>query len=285
MRAYGKADIRKAVVAPTGGFGGFGIGAGRVDRARRPLVGIFPRVEERVNGKGLACVTQLCLTLGLQRAGAACATMSPSFDPAALLGYVDAFDAFVVPGGCDVDPSRYGAAREAACGAEEPFREDFELALLPLILASDKPLICICHGSQLLNVAMGGTLWQDIPTDPGSTPVKLANPIEHCSKPPYDARHGVSVATGSLLERIMVGRLGRGAPLELAVNSMHHQCVRELGSGLAVCAQAPDGVVEGFEVVGKRFALALQWHPEMMWESDPVSAAIFDAVVRAAAGL
>ncbi len=253
-------------------------------RARRPLIGIFPRVEERKNGSGLACMTQLCLTLALQRAGAASATMSPSLDPDALRDYADAFDGFVIPGGCDVDPSRYGAPREAACGTEEPLRDDFELALLPLILEADKPLLCICHGSQLLNVAMGGTLWQDIPTDPGSTPVRLETPIEHLTRPPYDARHRASVTPGSLLERIMVERLGMRAPVELSVNSIHHQCVRDLGRGLSVCATAPDGVVEGTEVAGRRFALALQWHPEMMWETDPASAAIFAAFADAAAG-
>ena len=250
-----------------------------------PLIGIFPRAEERANNNGHACFVQTCLVRGVQAAGGIPVMMAPTQDPAALDRYLAAFDGFLIPGGGDIDPSCYGEERDPACGKVEYVRDEFELALVPRILEADKPLLGICRGNQLLNVALGGTLWQDIPSQPESTPVPVEPPIRHNNDFPFDLiAHGVAVEPETLLDRIVAPAAARQGldTRNLPVNSLHHQSVRRLAPGLAVNAWAPDGTVEGLELPGKRFVLAVQWHPEFLWETDAPSMAIFEAFVAAA---
>lgn len=249
-----------------------------------PLVGVFPRLVERSHGP--AHYAQACLEEAVLAAGGVPACLAPTCDPAALQAYLERFDGFIVPGGGDIDPSLYGEERLPACGPAQPERDAFEAALVPLILAADKPLLCICRGQQVLNVARGGTLWQDMPSQPASTPVRVEPPICHAHRDedPFDlVAHTVAVRPGTLLERIASAAAGGpGACLDaLPVNSMHHQGVHRLGEGLAVNAYAPDGSVEGIEMPARRFVLAVQWHPEFLWQADPVERAVFDAFVEA----
>ena len=166
-------------------------------------------------------------------------------------------------------------------------RDDFELALLPRIIEADKPLFGICRGNQMLNVALGGSLWQDIPSQPESTPVEVDVPIRHSNDHPFDLiAHSVAVQEGTLLARVVGPAADRaGLDLEaLPVNSLHHQSVKRLGRGLTVNALAPDGTVEGLELADRRFVLSVQWHPEFLWEHDPVSMALLQALVDASRG-
>lgn len=256
---------------------------------RRPLIGVFPRAEERANNNGHACFTQTVLLRGIQAAGGIPLTLAPDEDPAVLAQYVEALDGFVIPGGGDIDPACYGEERHPACGQGEYVRDGFELALVPRIIEADKPLLGICRGNQMLNVVQGGTLWQDMPTQPESTPVATDAPIKHNNTFPFDLiAHTVAVKPGTLLERAVAPavRPAQGAPsgkpLELEVNSLHHQGARRIGRGLVVNACAPDGAVEGLELSDRRFVLAVQWHPEFLWERDEASMAILRALVEAA---
>ena len=157
-------------------------------------------------------------------------------------------DGFLFTGGHDVDPALYGEENRS-CGALSHDRDELERALLPLALAADKPVLGICRGLQFLNAHLGGTLWQDLPTEYDS-------PIAHRMQKPYhrDA-HSVTVVPGSPFERFF----GEG---EYGVNSLHHQAIRTLGKGLQTGAVAPDGLVEAVWMPEKRFVMAVQWHPE-----------------------
>jgi len=164
--------------------------------------------------------------------------------------YLALIDALVVTGGAfDVDPALFGADARHPTATTKDRRTAFELAITKGAAAADKPVLGICGGQQLLNVALGGTLIQHIPDEvPGALAHEQPNPRT-------EAGHTVRITLGSLLHRIT------GAA-ELAVNSAHHQAVKELAPGLVVDAVAPDGVIEGIEAPDRRFVIGVQWHPE-----------------------
>ncbi len=185
-------------------------------------------------------------------AGGVPLVLSPLIGPDAAAVALDGLDGLLLTGGEDVDPSLYGAAASPHLGAVSRERDLFELALVAAARDRQMPVLAICRGIQLINVAAGGTLWQDLPTErPGD--------VNH--NPPTAravAAHGIRALAGSRA----ADALGR---LEFEANSFHHQAVRELGRGLVATAWAPDGLVEAVESVdGGGWLLAVQWHPEEM---------------------
>ncbi len=177
--------------------------------------------------------------------------------------------ALVVTGGdFDLPPSYYGEAQRPCTRRLLEARSNFERALCRAALHAGKPLLGVCGGMQLLNVVLGGTLFQDRSERPGT--------LDH--EQPHDRRephHEVEIARDSRLRRIC------GAHT-LAVNSTHHQMVRDLGAGVIASAVAPDGVIEAIEVSGRPLTLGVQWHPELL--DAPEHQAIYTALVRAARG-
>lgn len=170
----------------------------------------------------------------------------------------------VLTGGEDVAPERYGATPHPRLGDVDPGRDAAEVALITAARARRLPILAICRGIQILNVALGGTLYQDLESErPG--------PVSHADEA---SRHAIRLAAGSLLERTL------GTPTA-TVNSRHHQAIRDLAPGLRAVAWADDGVIEGAEPadVNASWLLAVQWHPE-----DLAERALFDGfanVVRA----
>lgn len=160
----------------------------------------------------------------------------------------------LLPGGADVDPARYGAATHPSVTGIESNRDEYEIALVRAALAADLPTFAICRGLQVLNVAAGGSLVQDIPSQvPGA--------LTHLLRHPQDAiAHEVRVTSGSRLAELMRGSLADGCTLR--VNSRHHQSAWRVADGFEVTAVAPDGVIEALEQPGARFCVAVQWHPE-----------------------
>jgi len=182
---------------------------------------------------------------------------------------LDRLDGVLLSGGADVDPPLYGAAPHPKLGRVNRRRDHFELALVREALRRDLPILAICRGQQVLNVALGGTLVQDIPSE-------LAVAMRHDAAGRRTRRsHEVRLVTGTRLRSL----LGRDT---VAVNSFHHQAVDRLGEGLCVSARCPgDGVVEGLELPGRRFALAVQWHPESFWSQPDSFQPLFDAHAEA----
>lgn len=182
---------------------------------------------------------------------------------------LELLDGLVVTGGdFDVPPELYGEARRPGCGHLDPERTGAELALLRGALAAGLPALGICGGMQLLAVASGGTLYQDLQTDAGLS--------GHEQPAPKDVpSHEVAVAPGSRLAELV-------GPGVLRVNSTHHQAVRTLGAGVVASAVAPDGLVEAIELPGRAFALGVQWHPEAALRHEPRHAALYRGLVAAA---
>jgi putative glutamine amidotransferase len=182
--------------------------------------------------------------------------------------YLDRLDGLLVTGGAfDVDPALWGGGPPHPKVTLKPGRTDFELAAVRAALVRNMAVLGICGGQQLLAVAFGGTLIQHIPDEvEGALAHEQPNPRT-------EPGHEVEVSANTLLASIV------GAQ-RLAVNSAHHQAVATPGNGAVVNARAPDGVVEGIEHPGYRFALGVQWHPE--YAVDPRDPAIFDAFIRAA---
>ena len=181
--------------------------------------------------------------------------------------YLDRLDGVIVTGGAfDVDPALFGEATRHPTVKTKDRRTAFELALTRGALDRDLPLLGICGGQQLLNIVLGGTLIQHVPDE---VPAALAHEQPN---PRTEPGHVVRLRPGTLLRRIC------GAD-EIAVNSTHHQAVKAVGGGVTVNAVAPDGVIEGIEVAGRRFCLGVQWHPEYSVSSGDDR--IFDAFVAA----
>jgi len=190
-------------------------------------------------------------------------------EPGAVTELLTDCDGFVITGGdFDVPPELYGEARRPGCGPAKPERTGFELALVQAALEAGKPVLGICGGMQLLAVARGGALHQDLVADVGLS--------SHQQPAPKDApSHLVEVLPGTRLAELV----GAGP---LAVNSTHHQGVREAGAGLVVSARAMDGLIEAIELPGPAFALGVQWHPEVVRRHEPRHAALFAGLMAAA---
>ena len=195
--------------------------------------------------------------------------ISLALDPTALGRLADSLDAMVLPGSpADVDPARYGEARQAKTAPVDEARERTDWALLDHALSTGKPVLAICYGNQLLNVYRGGSLIQDIPSEPAAAGTFLAHSAEQGDYP----EHPVHLAAGSRLASLAGSAQAR-------VNSSHHQAIRAPGRGLRITARAPDGVIEGVEWdADSNWIVGVQWHPERM-AGDAFAAALFRALV------
>ena len=170
--------------------------------------------------------------------------------PAALEGC----DGLLLTGGPDVDPREYGEADRHPSVEVDSARDRYELALARQALTHNMPVLAICRGAQVLNVAWGGTLLQDIPS-------ALSGALAHQRREPLNApAHDVIIEPRTILWSILSPRLGAGH--RIAVNSRHHQSIRSLAPGFVVSAAAPDGVVEAIEKPDAPFCVGVQWHPE-----------------------
>ena len=176
---------------------------------------------------------------------------------AALAAIVAKLDALVFTGGKDVEPARYRTSRAPKCGKPDLLRDDFEFRLLAAARARRLPIMGVCRGCQLVNVGFGGTLWQDLPSEfPRGTNVVCHGAGEYLHPERYPAAHVVKIRPGTRLAAVL-------GPEDLAVNSHHHQAVKEVAPGFRVTAVSPDGVIEGIEST-EYPAFCVQFHPEAL---------------------
>ena len=175
---------------------------------------------------------------------------------------ISGLDGLLLTGGGDVDPSIYGEAPHPSFSPAEAGRDQHEIGLVQLARARQIPILAICRGIQLLNVACGGTLVQDIPSQvPGALPHRLEVPPHQA----MELAHEVWIDKESQLSRIMRERLTDTDTCD--VNSRHHQAVRRVAPGFVASATAPDGVIEAIEDPALPFCLGVQWHPENFWRT------------------
>ena len=231
----------------------------------KPLIGIGSDVQSPAGHRERA-FAYLTYVEALRHAGAVPVLIPPQPENAAEL--VEELDGILLAGGDDCDPAAYGAERHPSVDPMmDARRQSNDLTLARVARERGIPTLGICLGLQVMNVAAGGTLVQDIPSE-------VDTEIKHVSEPEDRARHEVIVEQGTRLAGILSRR-------ELNVNSSHHQSVRNVGEGLRVTAHAPDGIIEGLEDDRHPFYLGVQWHPEDM-AGEGSASALFGAFVEAA---
>jgi len=243
-----------------------------------PVIGITATLREDVE-----CVAErplgrfvradLDYVEGVAAAGGAPVVLPPVVGPRAAEPLLDGLDGLLLSGGSDLDPGYYGEEPLPELGVTLPERDAFEMALLEHALRRQIPIFGICRGMQILNVALGGTLYQDLPSQMDHM-VLLGHRQD---TPKWQPMHEVEVDGGSEIAKIM------GSD-ELKVNSYHHQSIKDLASGLVAVACSPDGVIEAVESsdLSKRWVIGVQWHAEAMRDSGPEHRRLFEAHVSAA---
>jgi putative glutamine amidotransferase len=244
----------------------------------RPIVGIPTQTLQTLGGISAdippSWVMSQRYVSTLTNAGAI-PWLIPLVDDETLHGVYDALDAVFLPGGADIDPMSYGKEPHPLCDKTDRERDRVELQLARWAIEQRKPVLGVCRGLQMINLAAGGTLYQDLAE-------QLTGSIKHDYFPfagqnfsrDYLA-HEVDVAAGSRIADVF----GAGS---LRVNSMHHQGIRDLGEDLVVTAIAPDGLVEGVEGSNGAYLVGVQWHPEALTDSDDSARRLFDQFIEAA---
>ena len=208
----------------------------------------------------------------IEQSGAQPRVLEVSESPRAVLQTVDGV---LLTGGGDVDPALYGESRHDSVEDAEPGRDEFEIDLARRAMERDLPILAVCRGAQVLNVANGGTLVQDIPS-------AITAGLTHAIRQEGNATaHAISVAPGSRLHRALGPAVD--AASSCAVNSRHHQSIAALAPGLVASATASDGVIEGIESPEHAFCLGVQWHPENFWRTGEFDS-LFTSFVAAARG-
>lgn len=241
---------------------------------QRPVIGITTQTLEPIPGELPRCwvMSQRYVDV-LTSVGAIPWVIPLSHDMTTLRAVYERLDGVFLPGGVDMDPDQYRESRLPVCGATDPDRDRVEVALVQWAMAERKPVLAVCRGVQVLNVAAGGTLYQDL-VDWCDAAIKHDYwPNEVRQR--HDLVHEVRIEPGTQLAQI----IGAGAT---TVNSMHHQGIKKLAPGLVVNALAPDGLIEGVEGRDEGYCLGVQWHPEELVESDPAMRRLFESFIEQA---
>lgn len=230
----------------------------------QPVIGISTNFQTVDHGKFLGMeriYVNKDYVDAIARTGGIPLLLPPVENAEILSRYVRLCDGFILSGGGDINPILYHEAPHPRLEAFHTGLDRSQWLLTQAILQTDKPLLAICRGLQLLNVVLGGTLWQDISAI--DRPVMLHSQ----SGPRGDVFHPVDIAPDSILHDLFGSRL--------EVNSFHHQCLHRLGKNLKITATAPDGVIEAVEMTGHTFVVGIQWHPEMLLTASDTMLPLF----------
>lgn len=237
----------------------------------KPLIGILahPTLTDYRGGKSTIQSCGENYLFSLEKVGASPLILPIYDDPETLDRYTQLCDAFLIPGGIDVNPIRYGENPHPLLGQCRLDYDDYQLHFIARMLASQKPILAICRGIQIVNVACGGTLYQDVSLHgPGTMHHQQADVT------PGGISHKVTIEPGSILHRLYGG--------ELWTNSFHHQAIKDLGRGLKITARADDGIIEAVEGTDHPYLHAVQWHPESFFvREDNYMLAIFEDFLNA----
>ncbi|CEK18953.1 gamma-glutamyl-gamma-aminobutyrate hydrolase family protein [Chthonomonas calidirosea] len=239
----------------------------------RKVVGITCGITEATETSGPRHVLNDAYVRAIEEAGGIPIVL-PSLSlpsPETWMGYLDAIDGLLLTGGADIDPTFYGQPRHEKLGEVQPVRDATEIPLVQKAIERDLPIFGICRGIQTLNVALGGTLYQDLPSE---FPSEIHHRQTDLGYRRSDFSHSITIEPDSRLAAIV-------GCTEMPVNSLHHQAVRDVAPGLRVVARAPDGVIEGLESDRHHFILAVQFHPEETAVHDPRSKRLFEAFLAA----
>jgi putative glutamine amidotransferase len=232
----------------------------------RPLIGITP---------GYAADRDRLYTArgyveGVNSAGGFAVLLPLLIEPEMFDEVLDRFDGFLLSGGADIDARYYGEENLKSNGEISPYRDQYEIKLAGAAVECGKSVLAICRGIQVLNAALGGTLYQDIHTQ-----IKDRALLKHWQEAPdWYPVHDVRLEKDTLLESCFRAEC-------VNVNSFHHQAVKDVGKGLKVTAASSDGIIEALEHESSRFIVGVQWHPELMWKENREFLKLFKAFVGA----
>jgi len=227
-----------------------------------PLIGV---TTHGIDGRGDVRLPNTYVD-AVRRAGGAPVLLPSGGDDA--LAVLPRLDALVLTGGSDVDPVHFGQEAHPTVYGIDPDRDRSDLAFVHAALSAELPMLAICRGMQVVNVALGGTLHQHVPDE-------VDGSVIHRADPPGAVPHDVTVEASSQLAEVMGAHAVSGM-------SWHHQAVDDLGKGLRSVAVAPDGIIEAVALDGHPWCLIVQWHPELTADSDETQQRLFDGIVAAA---
>lgn len=229
----------------------------------KPIIAVLADVED---DKSISLV--YTYTPALEALGSLPVVIPYTESEELILSYLELCDGVLFTGGDDICPSHYGKEPSRHLGKLQPNRDKLELAFFKAAAEADKPILAICRGAQLVNVALGGTLIQDIPTEAPS------GILHRQSEGKFDYSHEVNVLADTPLAELM------GAE-RIRVNSFHHQAIDALAPSLSVSALADDGIIEAAYMRDKYYVRIYQWHPERLWDKDSYNKAVFTDFIRA----
>lgn len=231
---------------------------------KKPVIGIVTILDEHAVPR---VFTNINYPNAVIRGGGIPVMLPPTKSEEILEQYVEVCDGFLFSGGQDISPCRYGELPNRLVGPTSLFLDDYQLSLMKLVLDSRKPVVAICRGIQVMNVACGGTLYQDL-TEFSSSVSKHMQETDR-----GDVSHPVTIHEDTQLFELFGSRIW--------TNSYHHQALKQVAENLRVAAQSDDGVVEAVEVRDYPFGIGLQWHPEAMMFSDDAMLPLFEAFIQA----
>lgn len=243
----------------------------------RPVIGVTTQTQEPVQNELPRCwiMGQRYVEVLTSFGGVPWLVPLIADDLDTLRAIYDRLDGIFLPGGADMDPTSYGHQRNGGCGRTDLDRDRTEIQLVRWAAEDGKPVLAVCRGAQVLNVAAGGTLYQDIGGERDGSIKHDYFPVDGKYTRDF-LSHTVTVEPGTQLRRLL-------GDATVEVNSMHHQGIRALAPGLVASAIAPDGVVEAVEPEGGEFMIGVQWHPENLVHADPRMQRLFAAFIDAAA--
>jgi putative glutamine amidotransferase len=247
-------------------------------RTNRPVIGVTTQSLQAIDGIPASLPQSVVMNeryyIAVTLVGAT-PVLVPLLDdePDALRGVYEVLDGILLPGGVDVDPTLFGEEPHPKLGRIDPARDRVEMQLTKWAIEDRKPVLGLCRGLQIINVTLGGTLWQDLAE-------QLPDGMKHDYFPIYGFErdhlaHEVAVAKGSRLRRLVEQD-------HISVNSMHHQGIKTLAPALTAAAIAPDGLIEAAESSDDHFMIGVQWHPEVFELTDPHTRHVFGEFVKAA---
>ena len=231
---------------------------------KKPIIGVTPSVDEEHN----RCLVQPGYLESIQRSGGLPLMLPLTDCDEDIARFVEICDGFLFVGGPDIEPWRYGQELLPECGPQNVQRDTLEWKLMKAALAADKPILGVCRGIQVLNTVLGGTLYQDIPS-------QYETELNHSMpEPPYNRMaHPFRVVEGTPLAEFSIPK---------GINSRHHQAILDLAPGLEIMAYSADGIIEAVRMPEKHFVWAVQWHPEAFWEEEGMNIQLFQALIHAA---
>lgn len=237
----------------------------------KPLIGLTPSHDTQTDDISM----RPTYLNAVKAAGGIPVVLPLEADQQDLQQLVRTLDGFLFTGGPDPHPFLFGEETHACCGNVSVKRDSLELALLPLVMKAQKPVLGICRGIQIINVGLGGTIYQDISSQfrPACSsfgcPADNSMPLAH--KQPFHytvPSHTVTIVPGTRMAAVCQKSI-------IQVNSMHHQAVKDLAPGCIITGTAPDGLIEAMEMPSYPFLIGVQWHPEYLWNQDPAAADLF----------